>query len=276
MSIVATARVMRSWNNGMGDNPDEIKVIADNMMNLELLYTAASLTGNETFSTIATSHADRTIEEHFRNNGSSGTFHVVAFSETTGEVLRKYNAQGLRDNSTWSRGLAWTTHGFITSYILSNHQRYLEYALIAGNYFLSHLPDDFVPYWDFDADIAVSYQPRDTAAGAIASHAFLKLYQVTRDDKWLTAAERILDNLNNKYRSDGNDEYKINSILVNGTVFFHQGNFNTAIVYADFYFLQAVKLYREILQQNSNSSTQFTISKWLLGFLGVTFIKSFL
>lgn len=260
---------MRSWNNGAGDNSDEIKVIADNMMNLELLYTAANLTGNETFSSIATSHADRTIEEHFRNNGSSGTYHVVGFSEATGQVLRKYNAQGLRDNSTWSRGLAWTTHGFITSYSLSGHQRYLEYALIAGNYFLSHLPDDFVPYWDFDADITAAYQPRDTAAGAIASHAFLKLYQVTRDGKWLEAAERILDNLNSNYRSDGSEQYKTNSILVNGTVFFHQGNFNTAIVYADFYFLQALKLYREILQyEHSNASSQIVTSKLLtVGFM---------
>lgn len=260
---------MRSWNNGVGENSDEIKVIADNMMNLELLYKAAILTGNETFSTIATSHADRTFEEHFRNNGSSGIYHVVGFSENTGQVLRKYNVQGLRDNSTWSRGLAWTTHGYVTSFIFTNHQRYLEYALIAGNYFLSHLPDDFVPYWDFDAD-TTSYQPRDTAAGAIASHAFLKLYKVTGDGKWLAAAENMLENLNAKYRSDGNVEYRINSILVNGTVHFHQGNFNTAIVYADFYFLQALKLYREIMQENSGSnSASVSISKLLVVMLSL-------
>lgn len=263
---------MRSWNNGEDDASDEIKVIADNMMNLELLYTATNLTGNETFSSIATSHADRTIEEHFRNNGSSGVYHVVGFSENTGIVLRKYNVQGLRDNSTWSRALAWTTHGFITSYILSNHQRYLQYAIIAGNYFISHSPDDFVPYWDFDADL-IDYQPRDTAAGAIASHAFLKLYQVTRDVKWRQAAEGLLDNLNTKYRSDSKDEYKINSILVNGTVFFHQGNFNTAIVYADFYFLQALKLYREILQENSNKSTVVTMSQSAVGLICLLVFK---
>lgn len=266
---------MRSWNNGAEDNPDEIKVIADNMMNLELLYTAANLTGNETFSFIATSHADRTIEEHFRDNGTLGIYHVVGFSETTGQVLRKYNVQGLRDNSTWSRGLAWTTHGYITSYIFTNHQRYLDYALIAGNYFLSHLPEDFVPYWDFDADTNF-YQPRDTAAGAIASHAFLKLYQVTQDAKWLRAAEEMLNNLNTKYRSDTNAEYKINSILVNGTVYFHQGNYNTAIVYADFYFLQALKLYKEILNEISSSSATVGLSNVILGFVFTILINRFL
>lgn len=244
---------MRSWNNNEGENFDEIKVIADNMMNLELLYAATNLTGNQTFSSIANAHADRTFEEHFRNNGSSGVYHVVAFSESTGSVLRKYNVQGLRDNSTWSRALAWTTHGYVTSYILSNNQRFLEYAIIAGEYFLSHLPADFVPYWDFDVDLSV-YQPRDTAAAAIASHAFLKLYKETGDVKWFQAAEAILDNLNDSYRSDSKDEYKINSILVNGTVHNHAGNFNTAIVYADFYFLQAIKLYREILAESSSSA----------------------
>lgn len=245
------------------------------MMNLELLYTATNITGNDTFSFIADSHAYRTIEEHFRNDGTSGTYHVVAFSETTGRVLRKYNVQGLRDNSTWSRGLAWTTHGFITSHILTNNQRYLDYAIIAGNYFISHLPDDFVPYWDFDADIMSSYQPRDTAAGAIASHAFLKLYQVTRDVKWLVAAEGLLDNLNTKYRSDSNDEYQINSILVNGTVHYLQGNFNTAVVYADFYFLQAVKLYREILQESSNTGALIVLARSAIGFLCLIVLNLF-
>lgn len=243
------------------------------MMNLELLYTAANLTGNVTFTSIANSHANRTIEEHFRDDGASGTYHVVGFSEITGSVLRKFNVQGLRDNSTWSRGLAWTTHGFVTSYILTNNQRYLDYGKTAGNYFLLHLPEDFVPYWDFDADVTSSYQPRDTAAGAIASHAFLKLYQVTRDIKWLQAAENILDNLNSKYRSDSKDEYQINSILVNGTVFFLQGNFNTAIVYADFYFLQAIKLYREILQETSNSGHLSNLSTiGVLCFLTLKFL----
>lgn len=242
------------------------------MMNLELLYTATNLTGNVTFGEIADAHADRTFQEHFRNNGSSGVYHVVAYSEKTGEVLRKFNVQGLRDNSTWSRALAWTTHGYVTSFVLSKHQRFLEYAIIAGEYFISNLPDDFVPYWDFDADIMTVYQPRDTAAAAIAAHAFLKIFQVTRDVKWFNVAEKILTNLNTVYRSDGKNEYRIHSILVNGTVHYHDGNFNTAIVYADFYFLQAIKLYREITDDSTTNGALVPVST-SLGFLCLLALK---
>lgn len=58
--------------------------------------------------------------------------------------------------------------------------------------------------------------------------------------------ERILENLAASYSAEGKEEYKIPSILVNGTVFYHEGNMNTAIVYADFYFLQALSLYKDL------------------------------
>lgn len=124
-----------------------------------------------------------------------------------------------------------------------------EYAEIAANYFIARLPQDFIPYWDFDADPITAYQPRDTSAAAIASHGLLKLYALTRNLTYFLTAEKILENLmSEKYRSDGKPEYKVPSILVNGTVFFHEGNTNTAIVYGDFYFLQALDLYIELLQ----------------------------
>lgn len=255
-------KAIRSWDNWDGVN--EVKVIADNMMNLELLFRAAELSGNATFSSIARSHADRTIQDHFRNDGKDGCFHVVGYEETTGDVSRKYNVQGLRDNSTWSRALAWVTHGYVTTYIETNNDNYLKYAEIAADYFISHLPSDFVAFWDFDADNETQYQPRDTAAASIASHAFLKLYTVTGNEKYFTVADNILENLNNLYRSDGNDAYQIHSILVNGTVHYHDGNLNTAIVYGDFYFLQALKLYREIEATKSSSNAIRVIGKVFL------------
>ena len=39
-------------------------VIIDNMMNLELLFYAAKVTGDEKFRQIAISHADKTLENH--------------------------------------------------------------------------------------------------------------------------------------------------------------------------------------------------------------------
>jgi hypothetical protein len=52
--------------------------------------------------------------------------------------------------------------------------------------------------------------------------------------------------MSEKYRSDGKPEYKLPSIFVNGTVFYHEDNINTAIGNGDFYFLQALDLYIEL------------------------------
>lgn len=209
-------------------------------MNLELLFRAHELTGNETFREIAISHANRTMKEHFRNDG--GTFHVVGYNETTGDVIRKYNAQGMADNSTWSRGLAWAIHGYTTTYQKTGIQAYLATAEKASDYFLQRLPSDSVPYWDFDAPLdSGEYQPRDTSAAAIAAHAFLNLFLVTEKPKYFGAAERILTGLE-KYRADERPEYQIPAILVNGTVFYYQNDFNTAITYGDFYYLRTIDL----------------------------------
>jgi rhamnogalacturonyl hydrolase YesR len=242
--------VLRSWNNGPGDQ-GEVKVIADNMMNLELLFKAADLSGNLTLRDMAISHANKTHEEHFRPDGS--TFHVVAFNETTGEVRRKYNHQGLRDNSTWSRGIAWVINGYATSHEITNgtHPQLLEYAEEAAAYVIPRLPSDSVAYWDFDADLGAGYQPRDTSATAIAAHGFLKLFRVTGKPIYWETAEKMLTSLiTDAYRADGKPVYRIPALFVNGTVFYHEGESDDAIVYGDFYFLQALKLYNELQQVN--------------------------
>ncbi|KAG8711245.1 hypothetical protein FRC09_020699 [Ceratobasidium sp. 395] len=66
------------------------------MMNLELLFKAAEITRNQTLIDIANKHADTTIKNHLRPDGSS--YHVVDYNETTGGVIKKYTAQGYADN----------------------------------------------------------------------------------------------------------------------------------------------------------------------------------
>jgi hypothetical protein len=100
----------RSWDTV---NPEVFEVIIDNMMNLEVLFNAADLTGNQTLRQIAISHADKTMTNHVRADGSS--FHVVDYNATTGAVISRHTAQGYSDSSTWSRGQAWGVYGFANS-----------------------------------------------------------------------------------------------------------------------------------------------------------------
>ena len=46
------------------------QVIIDNMMNLEVLFHSADLTGNHTLRNIATTHADTTMLNHIRPDGT--------------------------------------------------------------------------------------------------------------------------------------------------------------------------------------------------------------
>jgi len=80
------------------------------MMNLEVRFSAADITGNDTLRQIAISHADKTMINHVRADGSS--FHLVEYNATTGAVIGKRTVQGYSNSSTWSRGQAWGIYGF--------------------------------------------------------------------------------------------------------------------------------------------------------------------
>jgi hypothetical protein len=176
------AGVIRSWdctNSPMGawnwcSHSDSVLVIIDNMMNLALLArSAATYTGNSTLLDIAISHADKTMEHHVREDGSS--FHVCDYSATTGEVYFCRTAQGLADDSTWARGQAWGIYGFAEFYSLTGDRRYLETAKRMADWFIEHLPEDGLPFWDFDATYVPDVTPRDSSAATIAASGMILL-----------------------------------------------------------------------------------------------------
>lgn len=88
--------------------------IIDNMINIDLLFTSAQLTGNKTLESIAISHADTTMKNHFRP-GNYSTWHLVVYNTYTGNVTEKVTSQGYADWSTWTRGQSWAMSGFAQS-----------------------------------------------------------------------------------------------------------------------------------------------------------------
>ena len=109
--IIQSWDVTRGWESERGW---ECPVIIYNMMNLELLFEATKLSGDSTFYHIAVNHADRTLKEHFRTNGSC--YHVIDYSLADGMVRHRQTAQGYADESTWSRGQAWAIFGYTVCY----------------------------------------------------------------------------------------------------------------------------------------------------------------
>jgi hypothetical protein len=84
------------------------------MMNLELLFAVTRLTGDSSYYKIAVAHANTTMKNHYRSDGSS--YHVVDYDTISGKVIQKTTHQGYADESAWSRGQSWGLYGYTMCY----------------------------------------------------------------------------------------------------------------------------------------------------------------
>jgi unsaturated chondroitin disaccharide hydrolase len=231
----------RSWSFGRWDDGANFTIIADNMMNLELLYFgAAQDSGNPVWADHALQHGLTTREHHVREDG--GSFHCVIFSRITGEVLEKVTHQGYADSSTWARGQAWLIHGFATSYRESGDLRMLEAAQTTADTFIARLPEDTVPFWDFD-DPQIPDAPRDSSAAAIAASGLIELAQLTDNvqqaEGYWTGAHKLLEALlDENYFNDSTQ-----ALIAHGTYNKPAGNFDSGLVWGDYYLLEAMLRY---------------------------------
>ena len=238
-------RAIRSWRNPAGASRSDFRVVIDNMMNLDLLFWAADHGGRPGLASKALHHALRTASANVRPDGS--TYHLIVYNARTGAVKHRWTAQGYRNWSTWSRGQAWGLYGFGTAYAETRDPRMLATARRLADYFVSHLPADRVPYWDFNAP-RVPNEPRDSSAAAIAASGLLQLSDLetdrTRAQRYLTTAREILSSLSSRrYLAAGTNS---RSILLHGTSDKPTGDFNRGLIYGDYYFLEALLRYRAI------------------------------
>lgn len=210
--------------------------IMDNMINLEMLFWAAANGGNPRLADIARSHADKTMQYNFREDGSS--YHVAVYDPETGRHLRSCTHQGYSDSSMWARGQAWGIYGFTMCYRYTHDRRYLDFARKITDLYLERLPEDGIPYWDFD-DPAIPEAPRDASAAAVVASALLELSTCPGDGcaDYRAAAERMLRELDRNYR--GGD--RCPALLVHSTGHCPAGSeIDCAIIYADYYYYEAL------------------------------------
>ncbi len=252
------AGVIQSWNVTGGWQKErgwKCPVIIDNMMNLELLFRASEISGDPSFREIAISHADKTLENHFRDDYS--TYHVVDYDPETGEVRGKYTAQGADDASRWARGQAWALYGYVVAYRFTLDERYLAQAKSVANFLLTepNMPSDFVPLWDYDAAQYGAEKPqyapyvnqRDASSGAIMASALYELWQYTKDSDYLKAGDKIVKSLSAApYRAElGTNggfllQHSVGSIP-------HGSSIDVPLNYADYYLLEALVRRRHIV-----------------------------
>ena len=160
---------IQAWG-PMGE-PGNYRYIIDCLLNLPLLFWASGESGEPRYREKALAHAHTTLANSIRPDHS--TYHTFYMDPVTGAPVRGATTQGYRDESAWARGQAWAIAGMALCY---RNERRTAYRDVFENllaYYLGHLPDDLVPYWDLmftDGD-----EPRDSSSAAIVACGLLEM-----------------------------------------------------------------------------------------------------
>ena len=241
--------------------------IMDNMMNLELLFWADSMqrsqivnrkSVNRKLYDIAVRHADTTMKNHFREDGSC--YHVAVYDTLDGHFIKGVTHQGYSDESMWSRGQSWAIYGYTMVYRFTRDQRFLDHAQKVTDIYLKRLKetsDDWVPIWDMDDPEAqivnrksLNCKYKDASAACVVASALLELcqYDVSGEREivngksvnrqYYEAAISMLRDLStDRYQSRSNNV----AFLMHSTGHHPAGSeIDASIIYADYYYLEAL------------------------------------
>ena len=177
------------------------RAVIDTGLNLLPFYWAASRDPEVT--AYALRHTNRLLDcGIIRDDGS--TYQAVEFDLDTAEVRRRFNMQALDDTTTWARGQSWAMHGHVNAYEATGDQRFLSVARSASRWYVDHLPEGNVPFYDF-GDPAAPHIPMDSCSASIAANALLRLAALDAESKsWaLPAGEAIAHSLFTRHTSAG-------------------------------------------------------------------------
>ena len=239
-----TVGLTQSWNITPSRKHWKFPVIIDNMMNLELLTQAHKMSGIDSLLTVAVTHANTTMKNHFRPDYT--TWHVVDYDPETGDIRMKVTHQGYSDDSAWSRGQAWAVYGYTMMFREVGDEAYLALAENIARMLLDKLPEDGIPYWDFDSPDIPDAQ-RDASAGAIMASSFIELAGYTQDK---ALSKELMEMAETQIRTLASPEYLAEKgrngfFLLKHSVGSYPSDteVNVPLTYADYYFLEALLRY---------------------------------
>ena len=205
-------RFIQAW--GAVDDPKAYRLIVDCLLNIPLLYWASNVTGNKTYDEVAYNHFKTTIQNAFRDDGS--TYHTFYFDPKTGAPVKGVTAQGYSNDSCWSRGQAWGIYGTMLTRAYHDNPDIIPITKNLANYFLNRMPEDYVAYWDLIFSDG-SGEPRDSSASAIAVCGILEMIKYMPDtdetkEIYENAVKLIMDSLFENYSTK--DCPKSNGLLL--------------------------------------------------------------
>ena len=156
-------------------------------------------------------------------------------------------AQGYADESAWARGQAWALYGYTVCYRYTHDKKYLDQAQKVYNFIFTNknLPEDLVPYWDFDAP-NIPNEPRDASAAACTASALYEMENYLPGNDYKVTADKIMESL-------GSPAYRA-AVGTNGNFILmhsvgsipHDSEIDVPLNYADYYFLEGLMRKRDM------------------------------
>ena len=230
--------ILRIWKSK--DNESGCRTMMDTLMNAPFLFWAGKETGKQEYIDAALSQNRLTAELLIREDGSS--FHHYQFEPGTYKPVRGLTLQGHSDDSCWSRGHAWGIYGFPIAYSYVKEDYLVDIHKDITYFMLNHLPEDLIPYWDFD--FTSGDQPRDSSAGVISVcglHEMAKLLPDHSPEKQIyqSAAAQILDATIDICAGDPGYDY--DGLICHTTAGYPQNvGIDSCVVYGDYFYLESL------------------------------------
>ncbi len=220
------------------------RTMMDTLMNAPLLFWSHEQTGNEEHFAAALSQEKITERLLIREDASS--FHHYQFEPDTFAPRCGVTWQGHSDDSCWSRGHSWGVYGFPIAYDYCREPFLIDVHKDVTYFMLNHLPEDLIPYWDYD--FMSGDHPRDTSAAAVAVcglDEMCRLLPKDAEDQALfrNAADMLLDVLIDGYTGDIGTPYE--GLIHHVTAAVPQKiGIDECAIYGDYFYLEALMRYK--------------------------------
>lgn len=226
--------------------PDNYRLIIDCLLNLPLLYWATDETGDEKYREIAEKHIHTALANVIREDFS--TWHTFFFNMETGEPDHGATCQGYRDGSAWARGQAWGIYGTAIGYKYTKRREYIDIFKGVTDYYLRHLPEDLVPFWDLEFGDGDDDQPRDSSSASIAACGMLEMakYMEPEDAAYYTGiAKKFMKSIKDHYAVT---DFETSNGLVLHSTYSNHSPYNTCNhygvdecnIWGDYFYMEAL------------------------------------
>ena len=220
------------------------RTMMDSLMNVPLFYWAAKMTGNPEYFEAAHDHVKTTEEYLIREDSSS--FHHYQFDPETAAPVRGLTLQGHSDDSCWSRGHSWGVYGFPIAYSYDKSDFIKDVHKDITYFMLNHLPEDCIPYWDYD--FVDGDEPRDASAAVISACGLMEMARNLDDGDenktiFQSAAVQMLEaTIDHCTDGIGEDD---DGLICHVTAALPQKlGIDQTAVYGDYFYLEALARYK--------------------------------